>query len=113
MKEAYALARRTSPCNGLQLVLRIPGLYLDAYEHILASAADVPYSGPETYLFVCDQEGEVLDWLELPGSQKGILDVGRVLIDAGLRVTRFDASIFEGDSGVTRFDPSIFEGDSE
>jgi len=43
--------------------------------YVVASAV-VPMfgSGPETFLFPCDSEGNVLDWGELPGSFVGGLD---------------------------------------
>ena len=52
-------------------------------EYLAVSAADVTGSGPETYIFPADEDGEVLDWLELEGSYKGGLDHERALRGAG------------------------------
>lgn len=41
--------------------------------HVVTSAVST-YSGPETYLFAADEEGDVIDWMELPGSFRGSLD---------------------------------------
>lgn len=56
------------------------------YEHVWVSAAVVPWSGPETYVFGCTPEGTVLDWVELDGSFRGGLDHVRALRDAGYEV---------------------------
>ena len=62
-----------------------PYAYADAYPepltvtHVAVSAASVPYSGPETYVFAADEQGEVVDWCELPGSFRGGLDHQRAL----------------------------------
>lgn len=50
---------------------------------VIASAATVPFSGPETYIFPASETGEVLDWLELDGSTRGVLDHGCALRAAG------------------------------
>jgi hypothetical protein len=54
-----------------------------AGDHFVASATDVPFSGPEVYLFRCDPTGKVTDWSELPGSSRGTLNIDEVLGDAG------------------------------
>lgn len=41
---------------------------------VITSAADVIYSGPETYIFPANSLGEVTDWGELPGSLRGSLN---------------------------------------
>ncbi len=55
-------------------------------EYVVVSAADVFYSGPETYIFEADAEGEVTNWSELEGSFKGDLDHVQALWEAGYRV---------------------------
>lgn len=50
---------------------------------VVVSAATVPYSGPETYIFACDGQGKVTDWMELDGSYSGGLDHERALRQAG------------------------------
>lgn len=51
--------------------------------YVVVSAANVHLSGPETYIFPANSKGEVLDWLELPGSFRGALDHTRALEGAG------------------------------
>ena len=45
-----------------------------ATNYVIVSAVNVPYSGPETYIFPADNDGDVIDWLEMEGSFKGSLD---------------------------------------
>lgn len=92
MKDARVLSRGTSSPGADQFVIHVPEKYC-GHEYILASAVEVYGSGPEVYLFPCDKEGLVLHWLELAGSQRGTLNVGQVLIDAGLRIVEFDQSL--------------------
>jgi hypothetical protein len=54
-------------------------------EFIVASSVIVPGSGPETYIFPADENGAILSWAELPGSQRGIIsheDVVRLFVEA-------------------------------
>lgn len=57
-----------------------------SYDYVWVSAA-VAYFGPETYIFGCDADGEVLDWCELEGSFQGSLDHDEALSRAGYEVT--------------------------
>lgn len=54
--------------------------------YVVVSAADVLYSGPETYIFPADKEGEVLSWSEIKGSFRGALNHTRALHNAGYEV---------------------------
>lgn len=40
-------------------------------EYVVVSATDAPFSGPETYVFQCDEDGVIINWTELPGSIRG------------------------------------------
>jgi len=56
------------------------------HEYVVVSATDVVLgiaAGPETYIFAADSNGEVTDWMELPGSFKGALDHVGALARAG------------------------------
>lgn len=53
------------------------------YNYVVVSAAIVPYSGPETYIFGADKSGNVLSWTDLDGSFRGGLDHVRALHNAG------------------------------
>lgn len=57
-------------------------------EYVIVSAAVVPISGPETYIFAANKNGQVTDWIELPGSFRGALDHERALRNAGYEVHR-------------------------
>lgn len=61
-------------------------LYKCENGYLVVSAADVPFSGPETYIFKSDSKGEVLSYSELPGSFRGALDHKRALENAGFEV---------------------------
>lgn len=56
---------------------------LGAAAYVVVSAVIVPFSGPETFIFAADAEGEVTSFSELPGSFSGALDHARALRDAG------------------------------
>lgn len=56
------------------------------YEYVVVSAVDVPFSGPETYIFGADENGGITDWMELPGSFRGALDHNEALEGAGYTV---------------------------
>lgn len=40
---------------------------------VVISAADVMFSGPETYIFAANSDGEIVNWSELDGSYRGEL----------------------------------------
>lgn len=56
-------------------------------EYVVASAADVMFSGPETYIFPADSDGEVIDWGELEGSFRGDLCCDEAIRRAGYAVS--------------------------
>ena len=57
------------------------------FEHVVVSATVVPFgSGPETYIFGCDSEGESIDYGELDGSFRGGLDHAQALRNAGYEI---------------------------
>ena len=57
------------------------------HDYVVVSAADVMFSGPETYIFPADEHGEIVSWRELDGSFKGGLDHIAALARAGYEVT--------------------------
>lgn len=56
---------------------------LEGHRFVIVSASVVPYSGPETYIFAADEEGQITGWTELEGSSSGSLDHVQALRDAG------------------------------
>lgn len=59
---------------------------LDGNPYVVVSAADVPYSGPETYIFAAAADGNVVSWSDLEGSYRGGLDHEQALSNAGYTV---------------------------
>jgi hypothetical protein len=59
---------------------------LDGHSFVVVSGANVPYSGPETYIFGADENGEIVDYGELPGSFRGGIDLDEALEGAGYEV---------------------------
>jgi hypothetical protein len=56
--------------------------------YVVVSASNVPYSGPETYIFPADDQGAVLNWSELSGSFKGALDHDQAIRNAGWELSQ-------------------------
>lgn len=71
----------------------LDGIYAD----VVVSAADVPYSGPETFIFGANEKGEISDWGELPGSYRGGLDHEQALRNAGYTVDPLADLVEEND----------------
>ncbi len=55
-------------------------------EYVIASATIAFDTGPETYLFPANSDGEVTGWSELEGSYKGGMNHGKALGGAGYTV---------------------------
>ncbi len=60
----------------------------NAYTFVAVSATIVQFGmgGPETYIFGADEDGEILDLSELPGSFRGGLDHAAALESAGYEI---------------------------
>jgi hypothetical protein len=56
------------------------------HEYVIVSTATVPFSGPETYIFPANEQGEVVDWGELNGSRRGSYSHAEVLGGVGYEV---------------------------
>jgi hypothetical protein len=59
---------------------------LGGHMFVVVSASDVPMSGPETYIFGANENGEIQDWGELPGSTPGIMCHNTALKNAGYQI---------------------------
>lgn len=66
---------------------------LAGHDRVVVSAANVPFSGPETYIFPADAEGKVIDYTELHGSFQGALDHAEALRGAGYEIAETDAAL--------------------
>ena len=62
------------------------GVSKNEANHVIVSAVVALYSGPETYIFPADSDGNCLDFGELTGSFRGSLDHAAALEDAGYEV---------------------------
>lgn len=51
--------------------------------HVVVSGANVPITGPETYIFPSNEEGEIISWMELSGSFRGPINHAKALRCAG------------------------------
>lgn len=47
---------------------------IDGNKYVITSAVNVPLSGPETYMFAADENGDIVSFFELPGSYRGGLE---------------------------------------
>lgn len=52
-------------------------------EFVVVSATNAMFSGPETYIFPANEQGEIISWSELEGSYKGGLSHRTALLNAG------------------------------
>jgi hypothetical protein len=52
-------------------------------EEYVAVSAAMLCSGPETFIFPANIDGRVTNWLELPGSLKGVLDIPAAVREIG------------------------------
>jgi hypothetical protein len=59
---------------------------LDGHDHVIVSAVVALFSGPETYIFPSNAQGEPKDYGELTGSFRGALDHAEALRGAGYEV---------------------------
>lgn len=55
-------------------------------KYVIVSSADVPFSGPETFIFPATGEGEVTSFIELEGSFQGGLCHKTALNNAGYKI---------------------------
>ena len=55
---------------------------LKGFDYVVVSAVLAAYVH-ETYIFGCDENGHVIDWIELPGSTRDVFDHKTVLNKAG------------------------------
>lgn len=58
---------------------------LKGFDYVVVSAVLAPYVH-ETYIFGSDKNGEVLEWGELPGSERDVYSHKKALNNAGYEV---------------------------
>jgi hypothetical protein len=54
--------------------------------YVIVSSVTIPFSGPETFIFPADKDGEILNWGELEGSFRGEFNHKKALEGAGYEV---------------------------
>ena len=59
---------------------------LDGHDFVIASASILVPTGPETYLFPADAEGNVVSWLEMDGSYRGGLSHAKAFAGVGYSI---------------------------
>lgn len=59
---------------------------LEGNTFVVVSAAFVPYTGPETYIFPSDSRGVITSWGEMKGSYRGGLSHEKALTRAGYKI---------------------------
>lgn len=83
MTKTATYVRHLSDFNGEAVLYRVsPPLAYDweergrDFEFVVSSAIFAAFDTgrPETFLFPADENGEILDWMELPGSTGGVAD---------------------------------------
>lgn len=56
----------------------------DEEYYIIVSAVDAMFSGPETYIFIADENGKAVDMVEIDGSFRGAKNIKEALIGHGV-----------------------------
>jgi hypothetical protein len=64
---------------------------LAKHKYVVVSAVNAMFSGPETYIFGCDEDGENVSYSELKGSFRGGRDHAQALSGAGYTIARAGA----------------------
>jgi hypothetical protein len=65
---------------GVTMILR------SIHSYVIVSAVDAMFSGPETYIFPANEDGQIQDYGELEGSYRGGFDHVTALEGAGYAV---------------------------
>jgi len=89
--KATFVSKRISPSGAIQKIYRLDPPLEEVrddeiegpVDYICVSGVYAPYSGPETYIFPCNAKGEILSFLELPGSFRGAIDHDEALSNFG------------------------------
>lgn len=65
-----------------------PPLEIDGgfFPHVVVSAVNAPFSGPETYIFKADKDGNVFDMGELDGSFRGERNHAKAIANMGYQI---------------------------
>ena len=74
------ITMQAKPANQGTHTRRLFSVVCGGEQHYVVTSGAFPFgSGPETYVFRSDSDGEVTEWGELPGSFKGSVDHERAI----------------------------------
>lgn len=82
-KIAVPLFNRKPRYEGANQTVYVCDPPLDGHRYVVVSAVEVAGSGAETYIFPSNQDGKIVSWTELTGSQRGTLSHEKALKSAG------------------------------
>ena len=86
-KLAFVISSMNGPRSGQSRKLyRLEPPIDTSIEYVISSAVDAPDSGPETYLFQANADGEITNWSELHGSFRGGKNCDQAIENAGYTV---------------------------
>jgi len=74
--------------TGEAVLYRLDPPLPDSGAYVVVSATYALFSGPETYIFTANADGDVTDWVEHPGSFRGGLDHEKALRGLGYTISR-------------------------
>lgn len=83
MQRVYSL---TVPLKGYEEYDDEGNALVRKHHMVMLSQLCAPFSGWETYIFPVDENGEVTDWGELPGSYRGYINHEELLKSLGYTV---------------------------
>lgn len=78
-------ARKIKNMNNRQILWEVTPK-IDGHKYVITSATQVEFTGPETYMFGADENGEIVDWCELPASYRGELNHKKCFENIGYKV---------------------------
>jgi hypothetical protein len=88
MKTAHLVKDLGRSASGArQKLYRLSDQDLSETGYVVVSAVVAPITGPETYVFSANETGEILDFSELEGSIRGVMDHEASLSAAGYTLT--------------------------
>lgn len=90
MKTAKVLIDTMPGMRGQASCFELDPPIVDYYDKkvyfVVVSAANVPLSGNETYIFPSDEKGGIVNWGEMPGSRKGTVSPKGLLKELGYTI---------------------------
>jgi hypothetical protein len=79
------IARKIKNVNKNQILWEVMPR-IEGNKYVVTSISDLAFSGPETYMFAADENGNIINWNELPGSYRGELNHGKCFKEIGYKI---------------------------